>query len=202
MAVLSVAVGTLGVVGGGARTPFDTDRAAAWSPNASSPALRPFRSPRGRCLDSDPSTRSYVCRSLTGVENLRRTVRGMNDAVRQSGPTPVWVLAVDATGRLAGPCQDAGITSRRALLIAATDDVDVFTSAVERYGVPAPTKRKGDLLPAGVVQAVAESIVEPVRSRPGRLLARCGDGTDGAVVVDGELRVPWADLGALVDLAQ
>ncbi|MDH6284057.1 hypothetical protein [Prescottella agglutinans] len=126
----------------------------------------------------------------------------MNDAVRQSGPTPVWVLAVDATGQLAGPCQAAGITARRALLVAATDDVDTFITAVERYGVAAPTKRKGDVLPAGVVQAVAESIVEPVRARAGRLLARCGDGSDGAIVVDGELRVPWADLGALVDLAR
>lgn len=139
---------------------------------------------------------------MTGVENPRRTVRGMNDAVRQSGPMPVWVLAVDATGRLAGPCQDAGITSRRALLIAATDDVDLFASAVERYGVQVPSRRRGDLLPAGVVQAAAESIVEPVRAHPGRLLARCGDGTDGAILVDGEQRVPWADLGALVDLTR
>ena len=134
--------------------------------------------------------------------NLSPTVGGMNDAVLQKGPIPVWVLAVDATGRLAGPCRDAGITARRALLIAATDDVDMFASAAERYGVQMQARRRGDLLPPGVVQAAAESIVDPVRAHPGRLLARCGYGTDGAIVVDGELKVPWADLGALVDLAR
>lgn len=137
-----------------------------------------------------------------GRTNLSPTVVGMNTAVRQKGPTPVWVVAVDATGRLAGPCRDAGITARRALLIAATDDVDLFASAVERYGVPMQARRRGDLLPPGVVQAAAESIVDPVRARPGRLLARCGDGSDGAIVVDGELKVPWADLGAVADLAR
>ncbi len=46
-------------------------------------------------------------------------------------------------------------------------------------------------------RAAAESNVEPVPHRPARLLARRGEGTGCAIVVDDELRVLWADLGAL-----
>lgn len=134
------------------------------------------------------------------LDKVARTVPAMNDAVRQSEPLPVWVVVADTTGRLAAPCQAAGITAHRALLVAATDDVDAFVSAVARFGVTVPSRR-GDLLPAGVVQAVFEPIVGTARERPGRLLARCGDGRDGAVLVDGDLVVPWADLGDLAALA-
>lgn|GEM_PF-1135004 len=130
-----------------------------------------------------------------------RTVPAMNSAVRQSEPLPVWVVVADTTGRLAAPCQAVGITAHRALLVAATDDVDAFVAAAARFGVTVPSRRRGDLLPAGVVQAVFDPIVGTARERPGRLLARCGDGRDGAVLVDGDLVVPWVDLGDLTALA-
>ncbi|CAG7636586.1 hypothetical protein E143388_07809 [Rhodococcus opacus] len=124
----------------------------------------------------------------------------MNDAVRQSDLLPVGVVVADTTGPLTTPCRDAGITAHRALLVAATDDVDAFFAAVARFGVTVPSRRRDDL-PAGVVQAVFEPIVGTARERAGRLLARCGDGRDGAILVDGEPVVPWADLGDLSALA-
>lgn len=129
-----------------------------------------------------------------------RTVPTMNDAAHQSEPLPVWVVVADAAGQLTVPCQAAGITAHRVLLVAATDDVDVFVAAAERFGVTISPRRR-DLLPAGVVQAVSEPIVGTARERPSRLLARCGDGRDGAVLVDGDLVVPWVDLGDLTALA-
>lgn len=141
------------------------------------------------------------CGAVGGLDNSAPTVRDMNNAVRQPEPLPVWVFVADTTGRLAAPCMDAGITAHRALLVAATDDVDVFVAAVARFGVTLPARRKGDRVPAGVVQAVFEPIVGTARARAGHLLARCGDGRDGAVLVDGEPVVPWADLGDLRLLA-
>jgi len=134
-------------------------------------------------------------------DNRIRTVPTMNDAAHQSEPLPVWVVVADAAGQLTVPCQAVGITAHRVLLVAATDDVDVFVAAAERFGVTVPPRRRGDLLPAGVVQAVSEPIVGTARERPSRLLARCGDGRDGAVLVDGDLVVPWVDLGDLTALA-
>jgi hypothetical protein len=67
---------------------------------------------------------------------------------------------------------------------------------MKTWGVDVPAAKAG-AIPNCVVKAVFEPLVESVRVRVGRLLARCGDGTDGAIVIDGELRVPWVDLGDL-----
>ncbi|MHA4854217.1 hypothetical protein L1080_032445 [Rhodococcus sp. MSC1_016] len=91
----------------------------------------------------------------------------------------------------------AGITAHRALLVAATDDVDAFFAAVVRFGVTVPSRRRDDLLPAGVVQAVFEPIVGTARERAGRCSPDAVMAVTVRSVVDGGLVVPWADLEEL-----
>lgn len=110
--------------------------------------------------------------------------------------SPVWVFIADQNSRLAPLCIEAGITSRQLLVTAATQSPWPFIAAMKTWRIEVPPSKAG-AIPNGVVKAVFEPLVDSVRVRVGRLLARCGDGTDGAIVIDGELRVPWVDLGDL-----
>lgn len=110
-------------------------------------------------------------------------------------PVPVWVFVTRTNTGLADECEKAGVTAPSLLLAAATHDPWEFVDAVRGWGVDVPTPKPG-VLPAGIIEAKAQYLVDEVRRHGAVLLARPSHGTPWtADDSTGRREVIWAHLG-------